>query len=211
MDDVRERFSDRRHAGRLLAARLAEATWSEPVVLALPRGGVPIGAQVAVALNAPLDVIVTRKIGAPRQPELAVGAVSANGDAFFDQRTLQALRLTPDDLAPQTQAARAEAHRRRDAYSQTESVALQGKNAIIVDDGLATGLTALAAVHAVRAHSPSSVTVAVPVGSKAAVRRLSEAADAVVCLAQPDDFRSVGQWYVDFSQVGDEEVTALLG
>lgn len=210
MDDVGQRFANRIDAGRLLAARLADRQWVEPAVLALPRGGVPIGAEVADALGAPLDVVVARKIGAPHQPELAVGAVTATGESFLDERTLRALRLTPDDVAPQAQAASAEAARRREAYSRAAPIDLGGRDVIIVDDGLATGLTALAAVHAVRAASPSSITVAVPVGSAAAVRRVEQAAGDVLCLVQPESFQAVGQWYADFRQVDDAEVTALL-
>lgn len=210
MDDVGRRFANRIDAGRLLAARLADRQWVDPAVLALPRGGVPIGAEVADTLDAPLDVVVARKIGAPRQPELAVGAVTATGESFLDERTLHALRLTPDDVAPQAEAARAEAARRRQAYSRAAPVDLRGRDVIIVDDGLATGLTALAAVHAVRAGSPSSITVAVPVGSIAAVRRVAQSADDVLCLVHPEDFQAVGQWYADFRQVDDDEVTALL-
>lgn len=210
MDDVRRRFADRTHAGRLLAARLADAEWVDPVVLALPRGGVPVGAEVADALAAPLDVVVARKVGAPRQPELAIGAVTATGESFLDDRALHALHLTRDDVAPQAEAARAEAQRRRQAYSRTAPVQVHGRDVIVVDDGLATGLTALAAVHAVAMRSPSSITVAVPVGSTAAVRRVRRAADEVLCLVQPEDFQAVGQWYADFRQVDDDEVTALL-
>lgn len=204
-------FADRTVAGRVLGAELAGRSWVRPVVLALPRGGVPVGAGVAAALGVPLDVVVARKVGAPGQPELAVGAVTADGSHLFDDDMLDALGLTRADLADRLEAETAEARRRQERYASGELPPLRERDVIVVDDGLATGSTALAAIHAVRAATPRSVTMAVPVGSHAAVRRLQDAADAVVCLLQPLSFRSVGQWYRDFRQVSDEQVDALVG
>lgn len=205
-----DRFTDRTTAGRLLGVELARLPWRDPVVLALPRGGVPVAAGVADALAAPLDVVVARKVGAPSQPELAVGAVTADGAYLFDHATLAQLGLSRDDVADALAAATEEARRRQQRYGSAERPSLAERDVIIVDDGLATGLTALAAVHAVRAQEPSSITLAVPVGSSSAVRRLREVADAVLCLLQPAMFQAVGQWYRDFKQVTDDEVDALV-
>lgn len=204
------RFRDRASAGRLLGTELARLGWTSPVVLALPRGGVPVGASVAEALNAPLDVVVARKVGAPGQPELAVGAVTADGATFFDDATLDALRLTREDMAERVDEVTAEAQRRQQRYGRLARPHVRGRDVLIVDDGLATGLTALAAVHAVLAQRPLSVCLAVPVGAPSAVRRLEAAADVVYCLRQPSQFQAVGQWYRDFTQVSDDEVDALL-
>lgn len=210
MDTMSARFTDRTTAGRLLGAELARLGWNRPVVLALPRGGVPVAAGVADALDAPLDVVVARKVGAPMQPELAVGAVTADGVAFFDDATLGALHLTRDGIADLVAETVEEARRRQKLYGAAATPEVAGRDVLIVDDGLATGLTALAAVHAVKARDPLSVSLAVPVGSPAAVRRLQQAADAVYCLRQPPMFQAVGQWYRDFTQVSDAEVDALI-
>lgn len=203
-------FTDRTDAGRKLAAELARRSWTDPVVLALPRGGLPVAAEVAAALDAPLDVVVARKVGAPDQPELAVGAVTADGVYLLDDATLTALGLRRPDVAQEITAATAEARRRQDRFGAADPPPLTGRDVIIVDDGLATGMTALAAVHAVREREPRSVCLAVPVGSSAAVRRLEGAADAVVCLSQPPKFTAVGQWYRDFRQITDAEVDSLV-
>lgn len=204
------RFRDRESAGRLLGTELARHGWISPVVLALPRGGVPVAAGVAEALRAPLDVVVARKVGAPHQPELAVGAVTADGATFFDDGTLDALGLTRADLDERVAEVTAEAQRRQARYGAAARPEVADRDVLIVDDGLATGLTALAAVHAVRAKDPLTVSLAVPVGSPQAVRRLEAAADAVYCLRQPAAFQAVGQWYRDFTQVTDAEVDALI-
>lgn len=203
------RFRNRMSAGRRLGIELAKHGWTSPVVLALPRGGVPVAAGVAEELNAPLDVVVAGKIGAPAQPELAVGAVTADGAVFYDDKTLAALGLTREDVVRRSEAAVAEARRKQQRY-QVRALDVTGRDVLIVDDGLATGLTALAAVNAVLARRPFSVSVAVPVGSYAAIRRVEEVADAVYCLRRPPHFRAVGQWYQDFTQVTDDEVEQLL-
>jgi len=210
MEDVGMRFRDRTSAGRLLGTELARLGWRQPVVLALPRGGVPVAAGVAEALDAPLDVVVARKIGAPRQPELAVVAVTADGEALYDDATLDALGLTRADVADREAEVREEARRRQERYGAAARPDVAEHDVLIVDDGLATGLTALAAVRSVRARGPLSVSLAVPVGSPSAVRRLQNAADAVYCLRQPALFQAVGQWYRDFTQVSDDEVDALI-
>ncbi|WP_034272290.1 phosphoribosyltransferase [Haloechinothrix halophila] len=203
-------FTDRTEAGEKLAAELSRRGWSDPVVLALPRGGLPVAAIVAATLDAPLDVVVARKIGAPDQPELAVGAVTADGVYLLDDATLSALGLRRPDVADQLTAATAEARRRQNRFGAADSPPLSDRDVIIVDDGLATGMTALAAVHTVREHNPRSICLAVPVGSSAAVRRLEAAADTVVCLSQPRRFTAVGQWYRDFRQISDAEVDSLM-
>lgn len=203
-------FTDRTEAGEKLAAELSRHAWTDPVVLALPRGGLPVAAEVATTLDAPLDVVVARKIGAPDQPELAVGAVTADGVYLLDDATLSALGLRRPDVADQLTAATAEARRRQNRFGAADPPPLSRRDVIIVDDGLATGMTALAAVHAVREHHPRSICLAVPVGSAAAVRRLEAAADTVVCLSQPRRFTAVGQWYRDFRQISDAEVDSLM-
>ena len=204
------RFRNRMSAGRQLGAELARQGWTSPLILALPRGGVPVAAGVADVLHAPLDVVVARKIGAPAQPELAVGAVTADGAVLYDDGTLSTLGLTRADVARRTEAAITEAQRKQQRYQASALHRVRGRDVLIVDDGLATGLTALAAVHAVVAHRPLSVSLAVPVGSPSAIRRLETAADAVYCLRRPARFRAVGQWYEDFTQVTDDEVDDLL-
>lgn len=204
-------FTDRTEAGEKLAAELSRREWTDPVVLALPRGGLPVAAAVAARLDAPLDVVVARKIGAPDQPELAVGAVTADGVYLLDDATLSALGLRRPDVADQLTTATAEARRRQNRFGAADPPPLADRDVIIVDDGLATGMTALAAVHAVREHNPRSICLAVPVGSSAAVRRLEAAADTVVCLSQPRRFTAVGQWYRDFRQISDAEVDSLVG
>ncbi|MGH3432827.1 MAG: phosphoribosyltransferase [Thermocrispum sp.] len=204
------RFRDRMSAGRLLGAELARHGWISPVVLALPRGGVPVAAGVAEALRAPLEVVLARKVGAPGQPELAVGAVTADGAVIYDDATLAALGLTRTDVARRTDAVIAEARAKQQRYGPVARPRVRERDVLIVDDGLATGLTALAAVHAMLAQRPLSVSLAVPVGARAAIGRLEQVADAVYCLRQPREFRAVGQWYRDFTQVTDDEVDDLL-
>lgn len=204
------RFSDRAQAGRLLGAKLAGYEWTDPIVLGLARGGVPVAAGVASALRAPLDVVVARKIGAPDQPELAVGAVTADGAYLYDDDMLDTLGLSRSAMEDRRAAEIAEARRRQDAYRVSERLELHGRDAILVDDGLATGLTALAAVRSVRGLDPRSITVAVPVASPPAVHRVAAFADWVYALIRPASFRAVGSWYRDFSQVTDEQVHALL-
>ena len=202
-------FSDRRDAGRQLAERLARYRNDEVVVLALPRGGVPVAYEVARALGAPLDVVVARKVGAPGRPELGVGAVAPGGVVLNDEAA-DALGLTDDDLAPVVAREREEVERRLARYRGGGTPDVAGKTVVLVDDGLATGVTARAAVRAVRQLGPARVVLAVPVCARETAGRLADEADAVVCVAAPGQFRSVGQWYDDFRQTSDEEVLRLL-
>ncbi|MFI6033439.1 phosphoribosyltransferase [Streptomyces sp. NPDC051315] len=208
-------FRDRQQAGRrladLLRTRQEEGDLPDPVVLALPRGGVTVAAEVARALDAPLDVLVVRKIGAPFQEELGVGAIAGDHEALFDEAALGKLGLSRSELAPVVERERRELHRRERLYRQGRPAPdLRGRTAIVVDDGLATGGTARAALHAVRRLAPRRVVLAVPVGSPEAVNLLRTAADEVICLHRPAAFMAVGLWYEDFEQLSDNEVLEAL-
>lgn len=209
------RFRDREEAGRELAARL-RLLWEkgelpQPVVLALPRGGVTVALEVARALDAPLDVLIARKIGTPFQPELGVGALAGDGPPLYDRESLARLGLSEAELEPVVERERAELKRRERLYRQGRPAAdLSGRTAVVVDDGLATGATARAALRAVRRGAPERVVLAVPVSSPQAARLLSPEVDELVCLAQPSDFRAVGLWYDDFEQLSDDDVLRAL-
>ncbi|SNR36072.1 Predicted phosphoribosyltransferase [Haloechinothrix alba] len=207
---ARHRFADRLEAGRLLGRDLARRHWTDPVVLGLARGGMPVAAGVADALGAPLDVMVARKIGAPTQPELAIGAVTADGAHLYDTASLRAFGLEPAQLDDRRASEAAEARRRQNAYRDEGPLKVRGCDVVLVDDGLATGLTAVAAVRALRHYDPLSITVAVPVASTSARERVETEADAVHTLDEPSTFYAVGQWYRDFHQVEDDEVHAIL-
>lgn len=207
-------FTDRADAGRQLADRIAHEDPPQPrIVLALPRGGVPIGVAVARRLHAPMDLLLVRKIGAPCIPELAVAAVveSEASDIVIDQQTADATGADRDYIRRQTAPACAENRRRRQAYLQGRApLDLHGVTAIVVDDGVATGTTARAALQAVRRRGASRVVLAVPVAPASTLAALHDAADQIVCLAQPTPFDAVGQHYESFPQVGDDEVLALM-
>jgi putative phosphoribosyl transferase len=205
------RYIDRRHAGRELGQLLVAAPPREPVVLALPRGGVPVGVEVAAALGAPLDLVVVRKVGLPGQPEVGAGAVTEDGVVLLDGALLRRVHLTAADLEPAVAAERAELRRRVAAYRAGEPPEpLAGRTAVIVDDGLARGVTALAAVRSARARGAAAVVLAVPVASREGTRRVAAECDAVVCPAILDRFGAVGRYYRDFAQVEDGEVRTLL-
>ncbi|MDR6536211.1 phosphoribosyltransferase [Variovorax soli] len=204
-------FRDRHEAGRVLAKALA--AWQaqpEVVVLALPRGGVPVAWEVARALGAPLDVLVVRKLGFPGQEELAMGAIGPGGvRVMSDVPRLWA--VSDADVERVVEREQAELARRERLYrGERPPLVLAGRVAILVDDGLATGATMHAAALAVRAMHPQRIVVAVPVGSAEAVQLLNTVADEVVCVHVPEPFRAVGLWYQDFGQTSDEEVRALL-
>lgn len=204
-------FSDREHAGRRLAELLRARDWVEPIVLGLARGGVPVAAEIAAELGAPLDVFVARKIGAPARPEFGIGAVTPEGPATYDEGSVRLLGLTFEDLDSACERERAEARRRLDRYRQGRaSHHLEGRDVIVVDDGLATGVTAKASLRALREGAPHKLVLAVPVCARQAAAALRQEADEVVCASEPDEFQAVGQWYTDFSQTTDDEVIDLL-
>lgn len=205
-------FSDRRHAGRLLAGALTRYRGaSKLLVLALPRGGVPVGQEVALALQAPLDVLVVRKLGVPWQPELAMGAVAGQGVLVANPAVLDRLNISEHDFALAGRRAWEEVKRREALYRPSRRpLEVKGKTIILVDDGVATGSTLQAAILLLRAQEPRHIVVAVPVAAATAAKALSAAADEVVCLHTPANFTGVGAYYEDFSQLNDEEVSAML-
>jgi predicted phosphoribosyltransferase/dienelactone hydrolase len=205
------RFANRRAAGRELAARLLALHLVDPVVLALPRGGVPVAAEVATLLRAPLDVLVVRKIGHPRQPELAIGALGEGGVMFLDRQAIAQLGVHREALEATVARERAELERRVARYRAGRPPhPVQGRTVILVDDGLATGASAHAAIEVLRRLGAGRTVLAVPVAPADTLAELGAVADDVVCLTAPDDFRAVGLWYEDFGQVDDAEVARLL-
>ncbi|WP_327414081.1 phosphoribosyltransferase [Streptomyces sp. NBC_01233] len=204
-------FTHRTDAGERLAEALRHLQGEDPVVLGLPRGGVPVAFQVARALGAPLDVIVVRKLGVPYHRELGFGAIGEGGVRVISEDIVRSSRVRPQDLAAVEHAEEAElARQARRFRGDRPRVALAGRTVIVVDDGIATGATAAAACEVVRAQGAARVVLAVPVAPPDAVARLRTEADEVVCLSTPRAFRAVGEWYADFSQTPDEEVVALL-
>ena len=205
-------FRDRVEAGRRLADELAHLRGADVVVLGLPRGGVPVAFEVARGLDAPLDVIVVRKVGVPWQPELAMGAVGEDKASIVNRQVVRATGIGPQELAAAQAQARAEVQRRvRALRGGRPRVRLAGRTAVVVDDGIATGSTARAACQVARADGAARVVLAVPVAPRGAVDALSDVADEVVCLTQPMWFQAVGQCYDDFAPTTDAEVVALLG
>lgn len=205
-------FDDRHEAGEELAGLLRQyAGRSDVVVLGLPRGGVPVAAVVAGALGAPLDVFIVRKLGVPGHRELAMGAIASGGARVLNHALIEQLEITAREIAEVAADEEQELARREGLYRHGfEPLAVSGRVAILVDDGLATGSTMRVAVQAVRDLGPSSVVVAVPVGSEEACRRLEKIADRVICARVPRDFRAVGQWYLDFSETSDADVRREL-
>ena len=206
-------FQDRAEAGRELAARLLELGLRDPVVLALPRGGVPVAAEVAKALDAPLDLIIVRKVGAPGNPELAVAAIVDGDppDIVLNREIVEAYRLDDAEVAALVRTERPELDRRRQAYrGECRAVSITGKTAILVDDGAATGTTMKVAIRALKHRSPRQIVVALPVAPADTVGELGQEADRVVCLSQPARFRALGYHYLSFPQLSDEQVTTAL-
>jgi predicted phosphoribosyltransferase len=205
-------FRDRTEAGRMLAETLREyANRDDVVVLALPRGGVPVGFEVAKTLHAPLDVFVVRKLGLPGQEELAMGAIASGGARVLNRDLILALGI-PDEVVEQvTREEERELERREREYrDERPPVDVRGRTVILVDDGLATGSSMRVAVLALKQKQPAQIVVAVPVAPRESCEELESVADRVVCAVTPQPFFGVGQWYADFSQTSDEEVRELL-
>lgn len=204
-------FRDREQAGKALAAALMDLVGEETVVLAIPRGGVVVGAVVARAIGATLDVIVTRKIGAPGEPEYALGAVTQGGEVIIDEEAVEMLHVGRDYLEAEAANQRREVKDRMRRFRGDRPLpSLGGRVVVIVDDGVATGNTVFAALGSVRMQHPKSVIVAVPVGPSETIAKLAGEADRVVCLETPEPFFAIGQFYSEFGQVEDEEVKRIL-
>lgn len=206
-------FTDRHEAGRQLAKRLLALKGKQPIVLALPRGGVPVGLEIARALAAPLDLVLVRKIGAPEQEELAVGAIAdgPHPELVTDTRLVDQLGVTPEYLERARSLALREIDRRRRVYlGDRQPVDVAGRTAIVVDDGVATGATMLAALRVTRRRGPARLVLATPVAPRQALGALRQEVDETVCLHTPDDFFAISQFYDQFPQLRDEEVIALL-
>ena len=211
MEPTFRRFCNRIEAGQLLAERLRHLAQQHPVILGLPRGGVPVAAEIAEALGAPLDVFIVRKLGVPGQEELAMGAIADGGYRILNDDIIETIGITPDVIEEATLAQLAELHRRSKLYRAGRSpIPIEDKTVVLVDDGLATGASMRVAVRAVEGRGVARCVVAVPVGAEETCHRLSEEADEVVCLFTPEPFISVGLWYEDFTQTTDEEVRELL-
>lgn len=205
-------YRDRVDAGKALAARLRSThRWRRPLVLGLPRGGVPVAAQVAEALDAELDVLIVRKVGLPWQPEVAMGAIASGGVCIRNGPILRAAGVSDDEFLEAVHRERRELVRREVLYRGERSApSIAGRTVILIDDGLATGSTMRAAIAAVRGFHPAEVVVAVPVGAADSVAEMHALAEEVVCLATPEPFGAVGVFYDDFSQTSDAEVADLL-
>lgn len=204
-------FADRVDAGRRLAQRLVHLRGGDNVVLGLPRGGVPVAFEIAEVLGAPLDVIIVRKLGVPSQRELAMGALGEGGVTIVNDEVVRSARVTDAEFATVVAREQAELDRQVHRFRRDRPpVALNGRTAIIVDDGIATGSTARAACQVARELGATWVVLAVPVAPPSSVAHLLDAVDEVVCLETPADLISIGQWYDDFSQTPDETVLSLL-
>ncbi len=209
---IRLPYQDRHDAGRTLAGLLSDPVFREQtVVLGLPRGGVPVAAEVAKALDAPLDVFIVRKLGVPGREELAMGAIASGGVTVVNEDVMRMLQLDASEI---TRAADREAatiqRQERDFRGDEPAAPLEGRQVILVDDGLATGATMRAAARAIRGQRPLRLVIAVPVGARTTCDAFRDEADRVICAATPEPFQAVGLWYQDFSQTTDEDVRALL-
>jgi len=208
----RRTFRDRREAGRVLAEELAPYRGNDGLlVLGLARGGLPVGWEIAAALRAELDVFLVRKLGVPQWSELAMGALATGGGVVMNDNVLASLHISDEQVHDVIARETAELDRREHAYrGGRPAVDPRGRTVIVVDDGIATGASMLAAVRALRASSPDSIVVAVPVGPPSVCQLLAREADDVVCATMPNDFEAVGQVFADFHQVSDKEVRELL-
>ncbi len=204
-------FADRIDAGKRLASALADFHGKNAAVLAIPRGGVVVGYEIASALVLPLDVIIPHKLGAPNNPELAIGAIAEDGSTVLDENLITYLGVDRGYIQEESERQKQEIARRIKLYHQgVAPLELKGKDVIIVDDGIATGATVKAALVSVKNHGAKSLTVAVPVGPPQTIQDLKRLADRVVCLYMPEFFQAIGQFYDDFSQTNDDEVIRLL-
>ena len=205
-------FQDRFEAGRLLASRLSQfANRNDVIVLGLPRGGVPVAFEVARILKSPLDVFVVRKLGVPGEEELAMGAIASSGIRVVNRNVVDALGIKNDQIERVAAEQQTELERREREYRDGRPMLeVRGRTAILVDDGLATGSSMRSAVAALRKRDPAQIVVAIPVAAPSVYQELKSEADQVVCVATPEHFVAVGQWYLDFRQTGDEQVRELL-
>jgi putative phosphoribosyl transferase len=204
-------FADRVEAGRRLASALAPFISKDAIVLAIPRGGVVVAFEVAHALGIPLDMIIPRKIGAPDNPELAIGAMTEDGPIILDDRLVSYLKVTENYIKEESERQRLEIERRLRLYrGKTPYPSLKDREVIIVDDGIATGSTMKAALTSVRKRGAKTVTIAVPVGPPSTIKELKKEADRVVCLHTPESFYAIGQFYELFAQTNDDEVIKLF-
>lgn len=211
------RFEDRHDAGRQLAVAVEDVVHEMHVppnsllVLALPRGGVPVGFEVAKTLHAPLDVFLVRKLGAPGHEELAMGAIASGGVCLMHEEVVRAYGITPSEIDTVMEREQLELRRREQLYrGGRPPLKLQDKTVVLVDDGMATGYSMRAAIAALKEEAPDKIIAAVPAAARSTCKELEQEADAVVCLYTPVDFTAVGQWYRDFAQTSDEEVRRLL-
>jgi predicted phosphoribosyltransferase len=204
-------FQDREEAAKLLADKLRRRDWRHPLVLGIPRGGVVVGAVLARALGAELDIVLARKMRAPQQPELAIGAIAENGEVFLNDIAQVVAGCTESYLLQERRAQMDEIKRRIALFRPVRPAAsMRGRSLILTDDGIATGATMMAALQTVRSQKPKEVVVAVPVASPHQLESIGKACDEVICLAAPVRFQAVGQFYRDFRQIEDEEVLELL-
>lgn len=204
-------FSDRKEAGEILAEKLKKLRLENPVVLAIPRGGVVVGYEVARKLKAPLDVIVPRKLGAPGNPELAIGAVAEDSTIILDSSLIDYLEVDEEYIKKEKERQVKEIKRRLNVYrGRFSRLEIERRDVVIVDDGIATGATIRAAIASVRKRKPASLTLAVPVAPPSTIEKLREEVDRIVCVSTPEPFFAIGQFYTDFRQTTDEEVIRLL-
>lgn len=204
-------FKDRTEAGKILSDALSEYKDKNSIVIAIPRGGVVVAYEVAKALNTSLDLIIPRKIGAPRQPELAIGAVTEDGTTILNQDILRYLRVSDEYIKEEAKRQVEEIKRRMESYlGDKPRVSIEGKVVILVDDGVATGATIRAAIASLRKREPASIVLAIPVGPLDTIEELRREADEVICLMTPEPFFAIGQFYRSFEQTSDEEVIQIL-
>jgi putative phosphoribosyl transferase len=204
-------FADRVDAGRRLASALKALVGKDAIILAIPRGGVVVGYEIAKTLDLPLDVIIPRKIGAPGNPELAIGAITEDGTVLIDDRLVERLQVSEGYIEKESETQKLEIQRRLKLYrGDIPYPILKNRDVILVDDGIATGSTMKAALASVRKRGAKTVVIAIPVGPPSTIRELEKEADRVVCLHTPEFFYAIGQFYENFTQTQDDEVTRLL-